>query len=103
MDYVPESSGNMGETFLIGGQFNGAFPYLEYMSVQGASLWSKYVQNSSLSSVTAIKYLESSTGNRFVVVLFKTNPLSFGSFSFDDIRKNPTIRSTTQSNGLQIT
>ena len=57
------------EKFVVGGRAYGAYPYLEFLSVQGITFWSKYLTSSTSDSIRAVKYVESG-GSRYVVVLF---------------------------------
>ena len=51
MDLVEASNPTYGDEFIIGGQINGMYPYVEFMSVQGIQFWNRYISDSGLGKV----------------------------------------------------
>ncbi len=81
LDYI-EDLNYPGDMFLIGGQIDGKFPYIEYMRATGQMFWNFEIESKSLNSLRSMKVYRNHPANPYILVLFHTKYLTIGRIDF---------------------
>jgi len=91
MDLVQANS-LTGDMFVLGGSMAETYPFIEYMSMEGATYSVQYIPNTLLISITSIAYYAPSN---YVVALFETSSFSLGVLSVLDTSFIKVVLSST--------